>query len=137
MLATHILLIALRSLKVELNYWLIIGFIFIFLIGIFFGIYLVKFFSNEIIYKLENSFESQLEKSEIFYENAQKIIMTKVHKKIDTIEQINAVLVKFKELLHRNSIELEKLNSTCNVRKELESEIVKLKKIIQRMERNR
>ncbi|MFK5937899.1 MAG: hypothetical protein QM497_05810 [Sulfurimonas sp.] len=121
----------------NLDYMLIVGFVIVFFIGIFFGVQLIKFFSSEIAYKIEHSFEEQLEISQDFYKNSQKKLILKIDERIDLIEQINAVLAKTKDLLSKNKQGIEKLNNACDVRENLESEIIKLKKIIQRLEKKR
>lgn len=108
-----------------------------FFVGLFFGINLVKFFSSEIIYKLENAMENQLKISEIYLDDATKTIALKIDEKINVIEQINTILKKTKELLADNKTKVEILNSQCDMRKSLESEIIKLKKIIERLEKKR
>jgi len=113
-----------------------IGF-FAFFVGLFFGINLVKFFSSEIIYKLENVMEKQLKISEIYLDDATKTIALKIDEKINVIKQINAILKKTKELLADNKTKVEILNNQCDTRKNLESEIIKLKKIIERLEKKR
>lgn len=108
-----------------------------FFVGLFFGINLVKFFSSEIIYKLENALEYQLKISESFLDDATQTIASKIAEKINVIEQINKILNKTKELLSENKTKVEILNNQCDTRKNLESEIIKLKKIIERLEKKR
>lgn len=104
-------------------------------IGVFIGVQVVKFFSDELIYKLENSLENQLEVNQNTLNRATEIMIEEGHKKVDFIKQINEVLKKTKVYLHENSQKIEHLNQMCNKRSELEAEIVKLKKIIQRLEK--
>jgi len=106
-------------------------------IGIFFGIQTVKFFSEELIFKLENSLESQLAQNEAYLEQASEKMINKFDQKIDYIDQINIILNRTKELLSENKTKIEDLNNQCDSRKNLESEIIKLKKIIERMEKKR
>lgn len=108
-----------------------------FLIGIFFGVQTVKFFSEELIFKLENSLKSQLAQNEAYFEQASKQMINKFDQKIDYIDQINTILSRTKELLSENKTKIEDLNNQCDSRKNLESEIIKLKKIIERMEKKR
>jgi len=105
------------------------------IIGIFFGIQTVKFFSEELIYKLENSLESQLVINEAHLESSTEQILNSLEQKVDFIDQINTVLRKTKELLSANKQKIEQLNEVCDTRHELEQEIVKLKNIIKRMEK--
>lgn len=120
-----------------INYWLIVALIGTFFLGIYIGIQLVKFFSDEIIEKLGISFESQLQLSKNFYKRSQREIIEEVYKYADIIENINLALQNYKKLLEHNSQQIDILNSNCDKRLELESEIIKLKKIIQRLERKR
>jgi uncharacterized membrane-anchored protein YhcB (DUF1043 family) len=105
------------------------------IIGMFLGIQTVKFFSEELIYKLENSLESQLAFNEAYLESATEQLLNSLEQKVNFIEQINAVLGKTKELLSANKQGVEQLNEVYNTRNELEQEIVKLKNIIKRMEK--
>ncbi len=104
-------------------------------VGMFLGIQTVEFFSKELIYKLENSLESQLACNEAHLESATKQILSFLEQKVNFIDQINTVLRKTKELLSANKQEIEQLNEVCNIRTELEQEIIKLKNIIKRMEK--
>lgn len=104
-------------------------------VGMFLGIQTVEFFSKELIYKLENSLESQLACNEAHLESATKQILIFLEQKVNFIDQINTVLRKTKELLSANKQEIEQLNEVCNIRTELEQEIIKLKNIIKRMEK--
>lgn len=108
-----------------------------FLIGIFFGVQTVKFFSEELIFKLENSLKSQLAQNETYFEQASKQMINKFDQKIDYIDQINIILSRTQELLSENKTKIKDLNNQCDSRKNLESEIIKLKKIIERMEKKR
>lgn len=105
--------------------------------GIFIGIQVVKFFSGELISKLEYSLEDQLEVNQNFLNNATERMIASINTKLDFMEQINVVLQKTKMHLLENSQEIEQLNQSCHKRSELETEIVKLKKIIHRLERKR
>ena len=105
------------------------------IIGMFLGIQTVKFFSEELIYKLENSLESQLAFNEAHLESSTEQILNSLEQKVNFIEQINAVLRKTKELLSANKQEIEQLNEVCDTRHELEQEIVKLKNIVKRLEK--
>jgi uncharacterized membrane-anchored protein YhcB (DUF1043 family) len=105
--------------------------------GIFIGIQVVKFFSNELINKLEHSLEDQLEVNQNFLNKATERMIASINIKLDFIEQINVVLQKTKMHLLENSQKIEQLNQICHKRSELEAEIVKLKKIIHRLERKR
>ena len=105
--------------------------------GIFIGIQVVKFFSDELISKLENSLEDQIEVNQIYLKSATDKIIVSMNSKVDFIEQINEVLKKTKTYLLENRQNLEQINQMCSKRFELEAEIVKLKKIIQRLERKR
>ena len=119
----------------EVEYiYMVVG-VFTFMLGLFFGINLVKFFSSEIIDKLEKSLESQLKTHQIFLNKSSEKLIMQVEQKLDFIEQINAVLRKTKELLSANKQKIEQLNEVCNTRNELEQDIVKLKNIIKRMEK--
>lgn len=104
-------------------------------VGMFLGIQTVEFFSKELIYKLENSLESQLACNEAHLESATKQILSFLEQKVNFIDQINTVLRKTKELLSANKQEIEQLNEVCNIRTELEQEIIKLKNIIKRIEK--
>ncbi len=105
--------------------------------GIFMGIQVVKFFSDELIGKLEHSLEEQLEVNQNFLNKATERMIASINTKLDFIEQINVVLQKTKMHLLENSQKIEQLNQSCHKRSELETEIVKLKKIIHRLERKR
>jgi len=119
----------------QIDYISITVVILAFVFGVFFGVNLVKFFSKEIIFKLENSFDSQLQLSQNFISNTMDRLFSEIDEKFDDIEKINVVLEKTKEHLEINSSKLNQLNTSCDTRKELEKEIIKLKKIIQRLER--
>ena len=108
-----------------------------FVIGLFLGIQTVKFFSQELIFKLENALESQLESNKNYLADSMDQMTTIIEGKIDFIEQINGILKKTKIYLTENSQNIEHLNQMCNKRQELESEIIKLKKIIQRLEQKK
>ena len=105
--------------------------------GIFIGIQVVKFFSGELISKLETSLEDQLEVNQTYLKSATDKIIVSMNNKVDFIEQINEVLKTTKMYLLENSQKIEQLNQICYKRSELEAEIIKLKKIIQRLERKR
>jgi len=117
------------------EYMYIIVVVFIFVLGLFLGVNLVKFFSGEIIYKLEKSLESQLKMHQIFLNKSSEKLIMQVEQKLDFIEQINAALRKTQELLSANKQEIKQLNFICNTRTELEQEIIKLKNIVKRMEK--
>jgi len=108
-----------------------------FVSGIVVGIQTVRFFSHELIYKLGNALESQIELNKDYLTNTMKHIIAVVEKKIDFIEQINEVLKKTTTYLIDNRQKIELLNQNCDKREELEFEIIKLKKIIQRLEKKR
>lgn len=120
-----------------IDYTLIILLIFSFLAGLFFGIGVVKFFSSDIVNKLENAFELQLEMSQEYFDLSTNKLIIKLNEKIEYFEKVNGVLVKTHEYLYSNAMKLELLNQNCDTRKELEFEIIKLKKIIQRLEKKR
>jgi len=105
------------------------------IVGMFLGIQTVKFFSEELIYKLENSLESQLAFNEAHLASAIEQILNSLEQKVNFINQINTILRQTKELLSTNKQGVEQLNEVCNTRNELEQEIVKLKNIIKRMEK--
>jgi len=119
----------------EIEYMYIIVGVFTFMLGLFFGVNLVKFFSSEITYKLEKSLESQLKMHQIFLNKSSEKLIMQVEQKLDFIEQINAALRKTQELLSANKQEIKQLNFICNTRTELEQEIIKLKNIVKRMEK--
>jgi regulator of sigma D len=119
----------------EVEYiYMIVG-VFTFMLGLFFGVNLVKFFSSEITYKLEKSLELQLKMHQIFLNKSSERLIMQVEQKLDFIDQINTVLRKTKELLSANKQEIEQLNEVCDRRYELEQEIIKLKNIVKRMEK--
>jgi len=111
--------------------------IFSLIVGLLLGVQVVKFFSSELIFKLEGSLERQLKTNENYLNEAIQILINRVNQKVDFIEKINHALKNTQEYLNQNSKKIEVLNANCDTRKELESEIVKLKKIIQRMEKKR
>lgn len=121
----------------ENEYILAIISVITFVIGLFLGIQTVKFFSQELIFKLENALESQLEFNKNYLADSMEQMITIIEGKIDFIEQINGILKKTKIYLTENSQNIEHLNQMCNKRQELESEIIKLKKIIQRLEKKK
>lgn len=119
----------------EIEYiYMIVG-VFTFMLGLFFGVNLVKFFSSEITYKLEKSLESQLKMHQNFLNKSSEKLIMQVEQKLDFIEQINAALRKTQEFLSTNKQEIKQLNFICNTRTELEQEIIKLKNIVKRMEK--
>lgn len=121
----------------ETNYiYMFIGVV-TFIGGLIVGIQTVKFFSDELIYKLENSLEQQLKINEQISEKALEQLIAQINHKIDIVEKINAALKNTFDNLKFIITKVESLTKMCNNREELEFEIIKLKKIIQRMEKKR
>jgi len=121
----------------ETNYIYIFIGVVAFIGGLILGIQTVKFFSDELIYKLENSLEQQLKINEQISEKALEQLITQINLKIDIVEKINTALKNTFDNLKFIITKVESLTKMCNNREELEFEIIKLKKIVQRMERKR
>lgn len=102
--------------------------------GTFTGILTVKFFSNEIIHKLETSFENQLNISIEFYNKSLQFQTKSLNDKLNYQSRISDNFKLINDYLSNTASTLNQLNKDCNTRKELESEIIKLKKILKRME---
>jgi hypothetical protein len=114
--------------------YVIVG-VLLLVMGLFLGIQIIKFFFQELTFKLENALESQLELNKNYLADSIEQMITISEGKIDFIEQINEILKKIKIDLTENSQKIKYLNQMCNKRQELESKIIKLKKIIQRLEK--
>ena len=119
----------------ENSYWLFFIIFFCLSLGTFLGVQLVKFFSSEVLEKLEISFEEQLDESKQFYKSTQKKVLESIDEKTKSISTINMELEKCENRLIDLDLQLEILNRSCSERFKLESEIIKLKKIIQRLEK--
>jgi uncharacterized membrane-anchored protein YhcB (DUF1043 family) len=121
----------------ENEYMYVGGGVLLLITGLFLGIQTVKFFSQELIFKLENALDSQLKLNKNYLDISIEEMISIISDKVDFIKQTNKILKKTKVDLAKNSQKIEYLNQICDKREELESEIVKLKKIIQRLEKKR
>jgi uncharacterized membrane-anchored protein YhcB (DUF1043 family) len=119
----------------ENEYMYVGGGVLLLITGLFLGIQTVKFFSQELIFKLENALDSQLKLNKNYLDISIEEMISIISDKVDFIKQTNKILKKTKVDLAKNSQKIEYLNQICDKREELESEIVKLKKIIQRLEK--
>lgn len=112
-------------------------YIMLFFGGVYTGILTIKFLSDEILHKLEISFEDQLEVSINFYNKSLKAQVASINNKLNAQDKINDNFKIINDYLSRTTVKINQLNKDCDTKKELESEIVKLKNIIKRLERKR
>ena len=110
-------------------------FIITFFGGIYIGVRFIKIFSDDILNKLEVSFDDQLKVSIDFYNKSLKKHVDSMNNKLIFQDKINDNFKTISDYLSQTSIKINNLNIDCDVRKELEHEIIKLKNIIKRLEK--
>jgi len=118
-----------------LEYIIVLIAIVFLIIGIFFGIKTVKFFSKEIVYKLENSFEEQLKNQKDFFEKSINKQMSEIKSKVQYQRDIAENFKEIDDYLSHISQKLARLSANLDTRQELELEIVKFKNIIKKLEK--
>lgn len=121
----------------SIEYIQVFIYIIIFFGGVYTGILTIKFLSDEILNKLEISFEDQLEVSIDFYNKSLKAQVSSINNKLNAQDKINDNFKIINDYLSQTIVKINQLNKDCDTKKELESEIVKLKNIIKRLERKR
>jgi len=119
----------------NLEYIIILTAVVSFIVGVFIGVKTVRYFSGEIIFKLEKSFEEQLKNQKDFFSKSINQQMLEINFKAEYQRNITENFIKIDNYLSQISQKLAKLSANFDRREELELEIIKLKNILKRMEK--
>jgi predicted PurR-regulated permease PerM len=119
------------------------AYIIVYLLSIVFLILIFLRFKNLLLKEIQNSlkiknqefFKLINEFNNTFYKQL-KVVQKEFEITQDLQKNVITELQKFNEILKETPQRIEKLNSTVAQRKELENEIIKLKKIIKRRKEN-
>lgn len=117
------------------NYIDFISYIVFFVSGVFIGVYFVKIFSNGMTEKFENVLNEQMEIYKNFSKESLELQIKHINSKVNYQDKINNNFRKIDENLMKTSSKIELLNEDIDQKQRLESEILKLKSIIKRLEK--
>ena len=118
--------------EIDYTIWNIVGIIVVFFVFI---ILFIRFSLSKVAEHVNTALISQIESNNAFFEKNNLLLFEKIEAKSSIIEKINTVLIDISSSLIHSKQKIEEINFLCDNRKNLENEIVKLKKIIKRLEK--
>jgi len=117
------------------NYINFFSYIIFFVSGFFIGIYYTRSVSNSMTEKFKNALNEEMKSYKKFSKESLELQIKHINSKVDYQDKINNNFRKIGENLMKTSSKIELLNEKMDQKQRLESEILKLKSIIKRLEK--